>query len=186
MVKGVHHYFFYYYYPTKFDDVTEFDWDVRYLIWDFKKGKRHDDVCEMLTTKLERVYGEALDLLTFVCVPASTREVNYKRYYSFMADVCSATGMANGYEHITIVKEKEPTHLGGESKAEYAYDKDFFSGRQIILFDDVVTRGRSLARIKMELESVGAHIVAALSIGRTYSDYHGDIREQHPWIIENG
>lgn len=185
MVKGVHHYFFFYYYPTRFDDVTEFDWDVRNLIWDFKDGTRHDKVCQILTEKLRRVYGKALDLLTFVCIPASTREVNRNRYQEFMTDVCNATGMANGYDYVTIVKEKEPSHLGGESSAEYSYDKDFFKGRQIILFDDVVTRGRSLAKMRMELENVGAHIVAALSIGRTYSDYYGDIREPHPWVVEN-
>ena len=185
MVKGVHHYFFYYYYPTRFDNITEFDWNVRYLIWDFKDGKKHDEVCKMLTTKLKRVYGEALDLLTFVCIPASTCEVNHKRYCSFMADVCNATGMENGYDHITIKTEKDPAHKGGTSVAEYAYNKEFFNGRQIILFDDVVTRGRSLAKMKMELEGVGAHIVAALSIGHTYSDFFGDIREQHPWLEEN-
>lgn len=185
MVKGVHHYFFYYYYPTRFDDVTEFDWDVRNLIWNFKDGTRHDNVCQILTEKLQRVYGKALDLLTFVCIPASTREVNRNRYQAFMNDVCQATGMANGYEYVTIVKEKEPSHLGGESPAEYAYDNDFFNGRQVILFDDVVTRGRSLAKMKAELENVGAHVVAAMSIGRTYSDYYGDIREPHPWVVEN-
>lgn len=185
MVKGVHHYFFYYYYPTRFEDVTEFDWDVRNLIWDFKDGTRHDKVCQILTNKLCRVYGEAIDLLTFVCIPASTRDVNRDRYQSFMVDVCNATGMANGYDYVTIVKEKEPTRLGGEFSAEYSYDKDFFKDRQIILFDDVVTRGRSLAKMRIELENLGAHIVAALSIGRTYSDYYGDVREPHPWIIEN-
>lgn len=183
--KGVHHYFFFYYYPKRFTSVTEFDRDVRNLIWNFKDGIGHDKISQILITKLQRVYGEALDLLTFVCIPASTREVNHKRYCSFMADVCNATGMANGYEHITIVKEKEPTHLGGESPAEYSYDTDFFNGRQIILFDDVVTRGRSLSKMKIELENVGAHIVAALSIGRTYSDFYGDNREPHPWVLEN-
>ena len=39
--------------------------------------------------------------------------------------------------------------------------------------------------MKIELENVGAHIVAALSIGRTYSDYYGDNRLPHPWVIEN-
>lgn len=184
MIKGVHHYFFFYYYPMRFKDVTEFDWEVRNLIWNFKDGTSHDIVCQILTDKLRRVYGEAIDLLTLVCIPASTRDVNRDRYQSFMADVCNATGMANGYEHVTIVKEKEPTRLGGVFSAEYSYDRNFFKGRQIILFDDVVTRGRSLAKMRMELENVGAHIVAALSIGRTYSDYYGDVREPHPWVIE--
>lgn len=184
MVKGVHHYFFYYYYPIRFDDVTELDWNVRNLIWNFKDGRSHNKVSQLLTIKLHRVYREALDLLTFVCIPASTREVNHKRYYSFMTDVCNETGMANGYEYITIIKETEPTHLGGTTSVKYACDKDFFNGRRIILFDDVVTRGRSIAKMKAELENVGAQVIAALSIGYTYSDYYGDNREQHPWLAE--
>lgn len=185
MVKGIHHYFFYYYYPKKFEDVTYVDQYVRNLIWNFKAGRDHRRVCRILATKLHRIYNKALDILTFVCIPASTCEANRKRYQSFTTDVCKATGMENGYEHITIIKEKEPAHLGGTSSAEYSYDKDFFNGRQVILFDDVVTRGHSLAKMKAELENVGAHIVAALSIGQTYSDYHGNIRKSHPWIIEN-
>ncbi len=186
MVKGVHHYFFYYYYPTRFENVTAFDWNVRNLIWDFKKGTSYKRVYHILCTKLRRIYSKAMiNSLTFVCIPASTYETHQKRYQSFMTDVCNATGMENGYEHITIVKEKAPTHLGGNSSAEYEYDKDFFNRRLVILFDDVVTRGDSLAKMKAELENVGAHIVAALSIGRTYSDYHGNTRKQHPWICEN-
>lgn len=184
MVKGVHHYFFYYYYPTKYDDVTELDWDIRNLIWDFKDGKRHDKVCELLVEKLKSIYAEALDMLTFVCIPASKRDVNEKRYKDFMKDVCESTGMKNGYEHITITKEKEPSHLGGESPAEYSYDAEFFNQSLVVLFDDVVTRGRSIASMKEDLENVGATVVAAISIGRTYSDWGGNLRQPHPYLAE--
>ena len=54
----------------------------------------------------------------------------------------------------------------------------------MILFDDVVTKGRSMLEFKQLLESKGATIICALSIGRTYSDYYGDHREPHPWTNE--
>lgn len=181
LVKGIHHYFFYYYYPTRFDDVSDQDQRVRRLIWNFKDGIRYTEVCDILVEKLKQTYGDALDMLTFVCIPASTKDVNESRYEDFMESVCEKTKMRNGYSHITITKEKEPTHLGGETSAEYSYDKDFFKDSLVIIFDDVVTRGRSLAKMKSELQNNGATVIAALSIGRTYSDYYGDNRQPHPW-----
>ena len=102
-----------------------------------------------------------------------------------MKEVCSKTGMRNGYEHVTIIREKEPSHLGGESDAEFDYDEDFFKDSFVILFDDVVTRGHSLFRMKRELENYGATIVGAISIGRTYSDYGGAPRLPHPYLLEH-
>jgi predicted amidophosphoribosyltransferase len=92
--------------------------------------------------------------------------------------------MYNGFEHITITKEKEKSHLGGTDKAEYNIDGNYFNGKYIILFDDVVTRGRSMQEFKQLLENRGATIICALSIGRTYSDYYGEHREPHPWTNE--
>lgn len=185
VVKGVHHYFFYYYYPISFTDITTADKIVRSMIYNFKDGKQHKQVCNLLVKKLKDTYGDGLDLMTFVCIPASTRSINKDRYEFFMKEVCSKTGMRNGYEHVTIIREKEPSHLGGESDAEFDYDEDFFKDSFVILFDDVVTRGHSLFRMKRELENYGATIVGAISIGRTYSDYGGAPRLPHPYLLEH-
>lgn len=185
VVKGIHHYFFYYYYPISFTDVTTADKIVRSMIYNFKDGKQHKHVCNLLVKKLKDTFGDGLDLMTFVCIPASTRSVNKDRYEFFMKEVCSKTGMINGYEHVTIIREKDPSHLGGESDAEFDYDEDFFKDSFVILFDDVVTRGHSLLRMKRELENYGATIVGAISIGRTYSDYGGTPRLPHPYLLEH-
>jgi predicted amidophosphoribosyltransferase len=118
--------------------------------------------------------------LTLVCIPASTIETNNKRYSKFSTELCSITGMRNGFGYITITKEKTQSHLGGTDSAEYSYDADFFKGAKVILFDDVVTRGRSMEQMKNALENLGATIICAISIGRTYSDYNK--REPHPWL----
>lgn len=183
-IKGIPYYFFYHYYPIRFEDVSMESQKVRQMIYDFKeaRGLSYRSVSSIMTTKLQSTFTEAdLSSLTLVCIPASTVQDNISRYYKFSNILCSNTGMQNGFPHISIVKEKMQSHLGGTDSAEYSYDADFFKGANVILFDDVVTRGRSMYQMKSALEQIGANVVCAISIGRTYSDYHGDNRTPHPW-----
>ena len=89
--------------------------------------------------------------------------------------------MADAYNYITITREKTPSHLGGTDSAEYSYDRSFFNGKIVVLFDDIVTRGDSVASMKHELETLGAVVICAISIGRTYSDWNGNVPKPHPY-----
>ena len=108
------------------------------------------------------------------------------RYESFSRQLCSELDMYNGYDHIRVVEDKTSVREGGTFVSGELYDIDnyFFNGKYVILFDDVVTRGRSMQVFKQLLEARGATIICALSIGRTYSDYYGEHREPHPWSGE--
>ena len=88
--------------------------------------------------------------------------------------------MTNAYDYITITKEKTPSHLGGSDAAEYSFNRSFFRGKIVVLFDDVVTSGGSVASMKATMESLGATVICALSIGQTYSDWNGNPRQPHP------
>lgn len=183
-IKGIPYYHFYHYYPTRFEDVTVESQRVRSLIYNFKDGigMSYNTVAKIMASKLQSTFSaEDLLSLTLVCIPASTIVDNNDRYTKFSTKLCNDTGMRNGFSHITITKEKSQSHLGGTDSAEYAYDKDFFKDAKVILFDDVVTRGRSMTQMKNALEGLGATIVCAMSIGRTFSDYYGDNRQPHPW-----
>jgi hypothetical protein len=181
-LHGIPYYFFYYYYPTRFTDITVESRRVRNLIYNFKDGIVNSDVIDIMKRKLTSTFSsEDLSKMTLVCIPASTIEDNEDRYSSFSERLCNALGMRNAFSHITITKEKTQSHLGGTDAAEYSFDQSFFNDAKIILFDDVVTRGRSMYQFKTILERYGASVICALSIGRTYSDYHGDIRNPHPW-----
>lgn len=184
-VKGIPYYFFYHYYPTRFTDISSASRNVRGLIYDFKDGKRHGNVVNILSQKLRSTFSEKdFKHLCFVCIPASNVHDNNCRYREFAEDLCSTLGMSNGFEHIKITKEKTKSHLGGTDSAEYYIDGNFFKDKNVILFDDVVTRGHSMQEFKELLEAKGSTIICALSIGRTYSDYYGDHREPHPWTNE--
>ena len=184
-IKGIPYYYFYHYYPTRFTDVTSASREVRGLIYNFKDGSSHSKVLSIVKQKLNSTfYYEDLESLCFVCIPASTVNDNNCRYRNFSRDLCEELDMYNGFEYIKITKEKSKSHLGGTDSAEYYLDGSFFNGKYVILFDDVVTRGRSMKEFKQLLENKGATVICALSIGRTYSDYYGDNREPHPWSGE--
>ena len=179
--SGVPHWFFYYYYPTRFKDVSMDSQSARKLIYNFKDGISHNTVKDLVVNKLRSTFSSYdLSQMTFVCIPASTRVVHESRYKSFAEDVTQALGMLNAYDYITITKEKTPSRLGGSDYAEYSFNSSFFQEKFVILFDDVVTSGGSIASMKSTLESIGASVICALSIGRTYSDWNGNPRQPHP------
>ena len=178
--QGIPHYFFYWYYPTRYG-VTNESQKARELIWDFKDGILQERVTEIVKEKLRSTFGSDCSRLTLVCIPASKIYNNNCRYAIFSNSVCEDLNMNNAFDKITITKEKEPSHLGGMNSAEYEFETSFFKGKYVVLFDDVVTRGHSIAWFKRILESFGAIVICAISIGRTYSDYYGDKRKPHPW-----
>lgn len=75
--------------------------------------------------------------------------------------------MNNGYEYVNVSSEGETKHLGGSAQAEYTVDNSYFKNRFVILFDDVITSGRSMENFKYLLEKAGATVIAGLSIGKT-------------------
>lgn len=75
------------------------------------------------------------------------------------------------YDKIKISVERDPIHYSNDRKInviEYLnFDADFFKGKIVIIFDDVVTRGSSIAQFSKKLNEIGAYVICAISIGRT-------------------
>ena len=185
-VKGIPLYFFWYYYPVRFTDVSSESEKARRIIWDFKEGiSVTPSIHRLVGDKLKASFGENnLSKITFVCIPASTNEANNSRYRAFMVRLTEYTGIRNAFPHISIEKEKIPAHLSESHTTEpaiYKFDESFFKDSFVVLFDDVVTKGRSMDTMKANLEKIGATVIGAISLGRTYSDYFGDNRRPHPF-----
>ena len=180
-VRGVPHYFFYYYYPTRFTNVSADSQEARRLVYQFKDGVDHSRVKDLVVSKIRSSFSSNdISKLCFACIPASTRVVNQSRYEDFSREVSQILGMADAYNYIRITKEKTPAHLGGMDSAEYLFDRAFFNGKFVILFDDIVTKGGSVGSMKQELEALGATVICVISIGRTFSDWNGNTPKPHP------
>lgn len=184
----------YYYYPTTCDwDASEDEWDVRNLIWDFKAkphnyqseseiNQRHTNSVNKVLPDLEKVlrhyFGSNVSKLTFVPILASTRLVSERRYKDISFQLSNNLGMSNGYPYMSITKDgiskNDPTNTTGVSiQPEISLDGSFFKDRYVILFDDVITSGKSMERFKRLLESAGATVIGGLSIGKTKHERQG-------------
>ena len=179
----------YYYYPTKCSwEASDEEWDIRNLVWDFKANpnrpqsvfeitSRHQRAMNEVVPEFKRVlhkfFGSNISKLTLVCIHSSKRVVTERRYKDFSSLICNETGIANGYSYVHIAEEGDPTHLGGGVQAQFSVDNSFFKGRNVILFDDIITSGKSMERFKRLLESAGANVIAGLSIGKTKHERQG-------------
>lgn len=162
----------YKYIPTH-QEATSFEWSVRRFIWSFKKGDTKATqfaaqvVVKMLTEKFTR-----LDNIVFACIPASSAVQNEARYADFCEEVCKATGMLNAYRHIKVEGEKLAVHEYRHRKSlrstqVISFDERWFNGKQVILFDDIITRGFNFAIFSDKLESFGAEVWGGCFLGKT-------------------
>lgn len=105
-------------------------------------------------------FGADARQLTFVCIPASLQSNTQRRFEHFGQEVCQACGMENAYAHF----------IYGEEGTDYTIDEAFFDGKQVLLFDDIIASGKSVCRFADCLSALGAHVVAAVALGKKISD----------------
>lgn len=178
---GIRHHYIYDYLKTKaVRNATESEWDIRNLIWSFKNDPNkmnkysYSEALNRIVDDYERIledtFGGYLTNLTLVCVPSSTAANNERRWKAFCERVCRDLRLQNGYEHIRVVRDAIPKHLGGDGQMELSVDAGFFKRKCVVLCDDLITSGRSLDRMKTLLESYGAKVICAFTIGKTISE----------------
>ena len=178
---GLRYNYLFYYYPTTCDfEANEEEWSNRWIVWDFKNtpGKTSasdhqaalDKVIPMIKDKLLSTFNEkSLKYLTLVCIPASSKEKTQARYEEFSNRICGELGLINAYPHISVIAEKEERRSGGTTidTNKLSFDEEFFKGKYVLLFDDVITRGDSMRIFKRKMESLGAIVVGGLALGKT-------------------
>ena len=175
----------FYYYPTTCDfEAGPQEWNDRYTIWKFKNDpekrispKDHedtlDDVIPKIIQRLNETFGEEyVQFLTLVCLPASTKAKNAARYDEFSNRLCEETGMENGFGHTHVVrdglsKNHPENHTGRSIQPVIEFDNDFFRGKNVLLFDDVVTKGGTMLRYKDVLRDKGATVIGGICLGKT-------------------
>jgi hypothetical protein len=176
-----HKWFYEYYrYGAYKDSATPEMWNSWKFVWHFKndpdKSISESDhnvalnkAIRLVEDQLRETFGSDVSLLTLVCITASTKKKNDARFKDFADRVCRDLNMENAYSHINIISDGDAKHEGGTELAEKSYDIPWFKGKFIVLFDDVCTSGEGICREKRILESMGAKIICAITLAKTFS-----------------
>ena len=150
------------------------------LIWAFKDARDNafEKVAQMTAAHLIKVCGEKIKDIVFVCVPASTQAKNESRYMAFCNRVSELCGIINGYSHISVSGDRLAVHEHRHDKEKsitktqvIEFDEAYFKGKDIYVFDDVVTTGASYAIFANQLEMFGGNVLGGLFLGRTHYKY---------------
>lgn len=148
------------------------DIDNHRMILDFKDGKGYAtewaarEVCNSLS---------AMDLsdTVIVCIPASCKRTNERRFRNFASLVCERTGAVNGFGHVLVTGHRSKAHIDhvhelADNADEFIHvDGDFFRGRKVIVIDDIVTTCMTANAFIDRMVSAGADVRMALFIAKT-------------------
>ena len=173
--------FFLKYFPARIRNVGEDAKEARKLIYAFKdaRDEAYRQVAQMVDSYLKKEYGEEVKDMVFLCVPASRQEVNRSRYKEFCKEVSRLSGIQNGYSHLILMEDRLAIHerrRGREKEISKVsimdFDRAFFKGKKVLVFDDIITTGGSYALFAEEVEKHGAQVVGGLFLARTHYKYN--------------
>lgn len=143
------------------------------FVYDFKAGdKKAAHLCaEWLVRYLTKQYSSILEDFVVVFAPCST-QWKYNKRFGYLAAILNAAGIMTANEHVHIFGERKPTHNGGshvvnEDIYHVSVDGEYFKGKQVILFDDLLTSGKTIEDFRRKLEAAGAYVEREIFLART-------------------
>lgn len=162
------------YFPARIRNVGDKEIADRELVYAFKDGRAHEEVAQRTAASMLNSYGKECEKIVFSPVPASSQEKNDIRYKAFCERVCELTGAINGYSHVRVEGERLTIHDNRKIEKDVrkvniiTFDDDFFNGKQVLVFDDVISKGLSYATYADQIESMGANVIGGIFLARTH------------------
>ena len=148
---------------------------IQKFIWAFKNDS-NDFSGQQYQKALERAEKAFISLMhelgfspdtVLICVPTSSQEKYQRRWKRFSMDVCRELGIVNGYPWVKVKGSSVPSHFGGGGFDNVTFDMARLKGKDVILFDDLVTSGWTMRRTSEALEKAGANVVAHVALAKT-------------------
>lgn len=166
---------FYEYLPQRFAATSEQIVKVRNLIYNFKSGRKEaaNFAADLIVRLLWNWYGHKCNEYTIVCVPASSNAEYRHRFSYFSHVVACRCQQDNAMQHIQILGKREALHrtanhvVQDNGNYHVVFDKEFFAGRKVIIFDDLVTTGTTAENFAALLQETGAEVMGALFIAKS-------------------
>lgn len=173
--EKIHYFFLFKYLPVRYEPTWE-DEIIRKFIWDFKSGHAVKLALRILDdnlfSKLSPDFDSSVGKILFCVIPASTKYKNNIRYKKLCQLIWSKYSFIdNGFNAIEINYDRADSreHKSENVVSNLSFNKDIIRNRNIILFDDIITRGTSFLQCRKALLESGANSVIGLFLGKTIS-----------------
>jgi len=179
------------YYPKRFQNLSLSDKLARNIIYDFKEGASESthisSVAKMTAIIKQSLAAKDLQNCYFFCLPAASQARHDLRYRQFSKDVSTLCGMADFNQHITFKSDRKQKHIhgvGGEDEfAHVNIPYGQLAGKNVVIFDDIITSGRSLATVSRSLRASGANVLLAVFLGKTYNENYSDNTDKKHFVL---
>lgn len=146
--------------------------DLHRMILGFKDGRN------LYTRWAARLFARALSAMdlsdvVIVCIPASTRCANVRRWKRFSDILCRLTGAIDGFDRVQVSGSRKRAHVTGEHELatnikHYVHiDAEYFRGRKVLVIDDIYTTGQSSAAFIAAMQAAGATVTMAMFLAKT-------------------
>lgn len=160
--------YLYPYLPTARQLLGE-DWQNADLIYRFKDGRYDKSLLDSFCDLFDAM-GLEKGGYTLLCIPGSDPYRTERRYWEFMCELSDRMEWRNGYGYLSL-KPHPPVHLRGARRMLTSDDLhvewDHLANSRIVLLDDLLTSGRTVLSVCLELRRCGVRPVAAVFVGRT-------------------
>lgn len=176
-LPGLRYLYLYSYIPVGYENNNNFhltneEFMYRNKILSFKKigiakAAGTYDIYEDLKMLLTESF-DGVENTMFFFVP-SKKDSNYSSRHKCLNELLVRDfHVTTSFKLVKYLEDGCSAREGGEAiPAQLYWGKCFFKDKQIIIFDDIITSGRTVLHYKSLLESWGARVIACVSLGKT-------------------
>lgn len=162
------------YLPKRYSATPEQEQN-RQICYNFKDGYLSDSVKNAFLNKIREITNNNKSGWLICFIPASTSTKTDRRF-SKLADALRNEGYEVGFKAIYNKYDTEAGHISGKSAnpiEAFGFNTEMTKGKNIILIDDIITRGTTFNQAANKISSLGALSVCGLFLARTINpDYH--------------
>lgn len=161
------------YLPKRYNASVEEEQN-REICYNFKDGFLSDGVKQSFLDKIKEITGNTTHGWIICFIPASSASKTRIRFAK-LAQAISEAGYNVDQNAIFNRYDKESGHLTGKSGnpiEAFGFDKSKFANKNVILIDDIITRGTTFNLSADKMKLLGAKSVIGLFLAKTVNpDY---------------
>ena len=156
------------YLPVRYSATTQ-QQNNRQEVYNFKNGYCSSRIKDYIIDKIKSIVGYSSSRWCVCFIPASTNSKTARRYNELAEAVRREIGCTCSTNIISNKCDRESGHLTGKKSnpsEDFLVDSTI-RGKNVILIDDVITRGRTFVTTANKLENEGANSVVGLFVAKT-------------------